>query len=309
MTVLSQLSLPEFRVVQRGIQAEPLAWSRRLFNFRPQGKQHLFVDLPFKQRYICIPTGHGVGKSYSVPVIVMLWAIAKAPCYVILSSADWVHVRSHLFSQLKQRMAQIPHPQSLLFKNLGEPGQELWRLGPGWEVIGISPNDAEVAAGWHCENGTLAIIDEASSIDAKVLTGLLTVNKSHRDCTILFGNPIRPDGEFANIILGDRVTEPWYVERISTEDNPNYQATLKAIKEGRLTHEQAVGDPLNGVEPQEIITQYGLQTYSWVENMRKGGENSSEFQSRVRGNVPDESPDVFIPRSWISGCHDASLDD
>lgn len=293
------------------IKANPVAAAEQLF-YTPMNRkiwthpdypavadQRTVIEAAFRYRFVAFGTGHGISKTESTSVIIPLWMLSHIPSYVIVTSASWINVESRIFPALRSKIRRLdPHSEQFPL-----PLATKWTLGDEWECLGISPDQAEVAQGWHSPGGTLGIVDEASSVDPAVLLALLSLNKSPLDSTVLFGNPIRAEGEFANILRREKGYDQWKVFNISSLNTPNCRATLEAIARGELTDEAARGAGEYEGRPQEIIQIPGLCSYSYCRGVeRKWGSNSAVYSARVLGIPPDQSEDTLIAFSTFNNC-------
>src|SRR5260370_901464 len=85
-------------------------------------------------------------------------------------------------------------------------------------ALGLSTNEREKFAGWHCEH-LLVIVDEASGVPDclfEVIQGTLTAAHCR---LLLIGNPTRTDGVF----FASHRREGWAKLKISAYDTPNFE--------------------------------------------------------------------------------------
>lgn len=254
------------------IPKRPGYWCEKLFGIKPWPKQEAFMASVLNNRLTCVPTGHAVGKSAASSVLAPMWLLSHFPAFVIVTGADWNEVK---------RVVMLPMQhvinQSEYFSGFKKPGVTQWIPIPGikWGVLSISPDRPEGAHGYHGDDGTLVMIDEASALDAPIYSALSSLLTGERDSMVMLGNPLRPDGPFADAIK----SKMWVTINISSMDTPNY------------------------IEGKSVIP--GLASRVWVDERRKEyGEGSIEWNSRILGLVPDQSEDTFIPVSLFESTLD-----
>lgn len=296
------------------ILADPCLVARKLF-YEPVGKalwehpdyplvadQRSIIEAPFRNPYTAFGTGHGVAKTESASLIAVLWMMSHPPCYVIMSSASWVNLEERLMPALRSKVEifnRLWAPTLGEEKLLPTPLATKWVLGDEWAVLCMSPDKSEVAQGWHSPGGTLVMVDEASheNLNAEMFESLMSFAKA----IVLFGNPNRAEGMFADILRRSKGTEEWVTHTIDTRNNPNCRLTQEAIDRGEMTDRQARG--LDG-PAREIIAIQGLRTYAYCRRIEeKYGEESPVFAGRVRGVPPDQSEDTLISfRTFNRAC-------
>lgn len=130
-----------------------------------------------------------------------------------------------------------------------------WKIGPGWEAIGMSTDRPDSFQGKHADH-VLVVFDECQDIHPDIWAAANSL-MSGPDCYWLaIANPTKISGPFY-----DRCHDPaWHVETLSCLDHPNLQGN---------------GIVMPGVTPE------------FVEEYRRYGEDSPEWQSRILGEFPD----------------------
>ena len=284
------------------IPRRPAYWAQELFGRKLWSRQIELVEAPFRHMKSAIGTGHGVGKTDSVSIIIPLWLLSHYPSYVIVHGASWTNISKRIWPAMinKVENCSIPELRARFKSNLPRSNNNAanWKLGNEWEAIGLSPTRPEVSQGWHSEGGSLVAVDEASELEWDIFNSLCSFIKvPGKDAIMMEGNPLNADGPFADVLVGK--VPGWKRINISSEESPNYVATMKAVEDGRLSIDDI---PPKGTK--EIIVIPGLETASFCRNKEaeEGGRNSPEFQSRVLGIVPDQSARTFIPRGMVRDC-------
>lgn len=289
---------------RQAIFNSPSGVAKELFDIKYWPRQAEMLEAPWRHHLSSWGTGHKVGKTESISAMVILWLLSHWPAKVIIIGPDWAHVTNVIFQAIATK-AYIAN--DIAFRKTGQrlfpennmPLTDKWVIGPEWWAQGFSPDKAEAVQGKHSKGingGTLAVVDEASSLTVEVHRSLMSYADDPRNSIIYMGNLLHQDGPFADIHRQDQDwTTDWNVNNISSEDVPNVVETQKAIDDGEITIEQAR-------EGKEKVIIPGLARWKYPDTMEKNwGRNSTEYQIRVLGVVPSQSEDTFISRDLVQG--------
>lgn len=214
---------------------------------------------------------HGVSKTYSAAAIAEWWFSARGHP-VITSAPTRYQVRTLLWQQIQanRMMAQRPLPGTLLpgLLEVRVPGK------PKWIFRGFSTDQPEKAQGVHLDN-LLIILDEAAGCPDWLSTAIKGWMTNPGVKLLCIGNPNKRRNFFRAA----------FFERLGAEG----LATI---------HIDATVHSPNVLAGEMVIP--GLATREWVEDRRdEWGEDSDEFQMKVRGNFPSDSEEKAIPMEWI----------
>lgn len=215
-------------------------------------------------RFACT-SGHGVGKSALVAWIIYFLMSTRADTRGVVTAntanqletktwpelAKWhnLALNKHWFRWSATKFDFAPYPEDK-------------RKNYVVDALTVSEENTEAFAGLHNEGKTVfGIFDEASGIPHaiwEVMDGALTDGEAFH---FAFGNPTRPDGDFADIYDPEQAVyslwQRWQVDS----------------REVSHTNKQAL---------QDIITKYG--------------EDSDEARIRVYGQFPRQAFDSYIGR-------------
>jgi len=258
----------------RSIRENPIPWIEILFGVRcwegPDGSpgQAEAAEAVFHNQRSAIPSGHSTGKTYNVRVIPPLWLLSHPYSYVIITGASWDAVIEKIFPGMRDAISIQPHifPQTVL--------SHTWRWADEWGAVGISPMKATPAQGWHSAGGTLVISDEAAELRPPVFEAMKSLLSSPDDHMVMFGNPTRSEGAFADAI---RTPDVWNVLQLNSENSPNVRARRTVVP---------------GLASCEMLE-------SWK---REYGEDSPEYGFRVLGRLPDQGEMIFISLAVVRAC-------
>ena len=145
-------------------------------------------------------------------------------------------------------------------------------------AIGFSTSTIERASGHHAAN-MLVIIDEASGVEDEAWQAIDSLGFSKM---LVAGNPIRPDGKFAEICdQGDRD---------ALERRPA-ATSCKHFNVSSLESPHATLDR----------SPWGMADRTWLEAVaREPGKNSPWYRSHVLAIRPKLSSETLIPQEWLN---------
>ena len=218
-------------------------------------------------------SANGQGKTHTIAKCLVEFILANYPAYGICTSASWTTLNQTLLPQFRHRVNRAR--ELLAGVPLDAPSQrEWWPMGQSagrWAVLSISPSEPENAAGRHNDR-VMVVVDEASGINPKILTAIQGITTRPADRLVLSGNPLEDSGSFYD--SHNRNKSAWSCITMDAMESPN-------VIEGRM------------VFP-------GMSTREWVNDRREEwGEDSPEFQARVRGRFPVEGSMTIITRKMI----------
>lgn len=205
-------------------------------------------------------SGHGVGKSAFVSWIILFMMSTRADTRGVVTASTQFQLEDKTWPELAKWHNLLLNKHwftwmatGLVFSAYPEEKQKNYKT----TAATVSEQKTEAFAGLHNEGKTVFVIfDEASGVHAKVWEvseGALTDGEGF---FFAFGNPTRPDGEFA-----DCFDKHAHLYRHRHIDSRDVSHTNKAALQG-------------------IIDKYG--------------EDSDEVKVRIRGVFPSQSFNGFI---------------
>ena len=241
-------------------------------------------------------SGHGLGKTAVFADVAIWFMYAYAPAKVITLAPTGRQVESLLWSEIRKRhdQSRIELPGRML-RTSWEIGAEHFAMGISPD-ISLSPEDQGVKLqGYHGEH-VLVIFDEGMGIDEAFWTAkdaLLTGGF----CRFLAGaNPTAASGPMYESWKKSRAKKI----RLSMFDSPNFVASgvkdLDDLKKMLPWSDEKIQRETKVVVP-------ALTTVLWaVGRLRKWGEGSPLFLSRVMATWPEQGVDSLFSLAWLEAC-------
>lgn len=237
-------------------------------------KAHLGnCETRFQPLQIAVASGHGIGKSALIAMI-MAWAKSTCEdCKVIATAGTGTQLATKTVPEVQKwfRLAINAHwwdinATSIRVKDPAH--QALWRT----DFLTWSLQKTEAFAGLHNQGKRIVIIfDEASSIDDEiwhVTEGALS-DEATEIIWIAFGNPTRNSGEFYRAITG---ANRWKSRQI---DSRTVEGTNKALLDAQI---------------------------------KEWGEDSDRARVRIRGEFPRGGSTQFIPGDLVAAARKRTVD-
>jgi hypothetical protein len=226
---------------------------------------------------VAVESGNAVGKDYWVGGLVPWWlwtrhnslVIVTGPGQTVIGSVTWKEIRRAVDGARFKMGARIsagiktsPHTVD---------------LGNGWGALGFSTTSVERASGQHAGQ-LLVIVEEASGVEPEVWEAIRSLKPTK---IVAIGNPIRPDGGFAELV--DQAAED---ERKNVPDHLRTYALN--IPSTDSPHAELDHSP------------YGLADRTWLEtNYAFYGRNSLWVRTHILAIRPKLSHDTLIPPAHL----------
>ena len=244
----------------------PELFARDVFGYRLLPFQKRIMRALYSRRRVCVPSGHGVGKTFLAAFLVRHFLLGGGR--VLTTATSWPQVEKILWAEI--------HRQGLAAqRKLGQPLDEKLDLislkTATGEAYGLSTDEPTAFQGSHWPR-QLIIFDEASGVRPAIHAAAESL-MSGGDCYWL------------QISQADRLSDPffeacqrpdlWEVIPISCLDHPNV------------------------VTGTEVIP--GAVSRAWVEERRRvWGEGSNQWKTRVLGQFPESDDGTLIPHSLMT---------
>ncbi|MCG9097825.1 terminase [Laribacter hongkongensis] len=249
----------------------PRAWQREVMS--DIGNHLKNPATRFQPLMLAVASGHGIGKSAEIGMIVN-WALSTCDdCKVVITANTDTQLRTKTSPEVGkwQRLSITSHwfdPQSASIAARDKEHAKTWRA----DFVPWSEHNTEAFAGLHNKGKRIVLIfDEASAIADKVwevAEGALT-DEGTEIIWIAFGNPTRNIGRFRECFR--RFRHRWVARQI---DSRTVEGTNKE------------------------------QIAKWAEDY---GEESDFFKVRVRGMFPSMSARQFISETDVSAAYGRAL--
>lgn len=238
-------------------------------------------------RVVACETGNSLGKDYLIGGLVPWWlytrpdglVIVTGPSQTLLGSVTWKEVRRALDTRRESGKVLKAFPEifSATLSDGIKTSPQTVVLEAGWQALAYSTTTVERASGQHGEH-LLVIVTEASGLEEEIGQALDSLNAEKM---ALFGNPIRPDGWFAQ-----------YCDQ-GDADARNGIPPHQAI---RHFNTPSTASP----DADKESSKYGLATKTWIDAMaRRYGRDSLWFKSHILAIRPVVAADILLPESWL----------
>lgn len=242
----------------------PRAWQRD--TLQTIGKHLQDEATRHQPLLLAVASGHGIGKSACISMIVD-WAMSTCEdCKVIVTANTEKQLTTKTWPEITKwlRLSINSHwftPTATAISSIDPKHVRSWRA----DAVPWSESNTEAFAGLHNKGKRIVLIfDEASNIADKVwevAQGALT-DEDTEIIWIAFGNPTRNSGRFRECFT--RFKHRWVTKQI---DSRTVDGTNKAEIE------------------------------KWRQDF---GEDSDMFRVRVRGLFPRASSLQLIPNDWVA---------
>lgn len=234
---------------------------------------HLNSQARFQPLLIAVSSGHGIGKSAGIGMIVN-WGLSTCEdCKIVITANTDGQLRTKTSPEVGKwsRMSITSHwfdVQATSVSSKDKDHTKTWRA----DMVPWSDNNTEAFAGLHNKGKRIIVIfDEASAISDKiweVTEGALT-DEETEIIWVAFGNPTRNIGRFRECFR--RFKHRWITRQI---DSRTVEGTNKE------------------------------QIAKWADDY---GEDSDFFKVRVRGLFPSMSARQFIGETDVSAAYGRQL--
>ncbi|MCY1482359.1 hypothetical protein D9M68_159140 [compost metagenome] len=245
-------------------KAGPRAWQRDVLT---DIRDHLGnPDTRYEPLRIAVASGHGIGKSALISMIIDWGMSTCADCKVVVTANTDTQLRTKTWPEVgKWRRLSIVADwfttNATSVVSTDEAHSKNWRA----DAVPWSDSNTEAFAGLHNEGKRIILIfDEASGISDKVwevAEGAMT-DENTEIIWIAFGNPTQNTGRFAECFT--RYRHRWICRQIDSRT-------------------------VEGTNKKEIA--------KWLEDY---GDDSDFFRIRVRGEFPRASELQLIPQDWVA---------
>ena len=266
--------------------SDPVGFMRTFLAFDPWDRQCEIAELVRDNARVAIASGHRIGKTDLLGALAIWFYCCFRDARAILVGPTSDQINRAAYRSVKKLLGYSgrcvectksdpdgpkPCPHSALITgDIGASSDHGVRsINDQREIRGVNVRSPEAAQGIAGEN-IIILADEASGDYFDKILGAMAGNRAGGAKMVLFGNPIRSVGEFADAF--EKKSEFYVTRKISSEETPN-------VKLGKM-----------------VIP--GLATRDWVEEQAAewGGRDSPFFKMRVAGQfVSVAEGQIFQP--------------
>src|SRR5271155_3238607 len=285
---------PEQKAYLRKVISDPVLFAAHFLGVELWEREAEILHSIKQYRWTAVKACHGVGKTFSIALAALWWLARYREGIVLTTSPTERQVRTVLWSEIHRvvERARVPYPKLKT--------TELKLRDDNNFALGFSTNQAENFQGYHGKE-VLIIADEAPGIEPGIfdaIAGIMAGGKVH---IVMAGNPTIPSGPFFSAFTNERAL--WNCITIDAFDTPNLKCVcdqkhddftieaLRALPPGLGEHDH----PVFAHKPWPVLaTRYWVYEMFW-----KYGEDSAFFESRVRGQFPQQAQDALYPLSKL----------
>jgi len=230
-------------------------------------------------RVTVVFSGNSTGKDYLLGCLIPWWGFTRPNSLTMVTGVSQTLLGSVTFKEVRRAISGSPVLRQLGVKmSQGvKASPQLVEFGPGWHVLGFSTTNVERASGQHSPE-LFAVINEGSGVDDHIYDA---VDSWVYKRLLVFGNPIRADGRFIELIR--------QAEADRRDGVPKHLA-VNAIQIPSTDSPHAHLDH----------SPFGLADRTWLESMyRQYGPDSLWVRSHIKAEVPVVSSDALLPEAWL----------
>lgn len=207
-----------------------------------------------------IRSGHGCGKTMMIASLAIWFALCHYDAKCVITGASQDQLRDNVWPELRKWAQRLPEP---LRQQVQIDEERLYvKAQPEMSFVvrrTASKSNPEAMQGIHAKH-VLYLVDEASGIPDIVFEVAQGSLSTEGAMAVLFSNPTRTSGFFAD--THKKLRDTWKCRRVSSEDVPRARGHIE-----------------------DIISAYG--------------KDSNRYRVRVEGNFPTKDDDTVIPLEII----------
>jgi len=261
-----------------------------------------------RYKTVVVPTGNSVGKSYLAAGLALWWLCTRPDSLVVATAPSQTLLGTVLFKEIRKAAARSRVDlEATVTESPKASPQTLSLDNPDYQILGIATRGVERFSGQHNPD-LLVIVDEASGIEDEIWEAIRSQNPAK---LVLFGNPIRADGEFPRVYkrATEEAKDPSIPDHMRTvaitipsTDSPDIELdrSPRGLADRGFLHEaeQTYGRDslwwLTHVEAKFPTEDFdGLLKPFWVDRLPSVSERCKELRAAYRGlNAPRMGVDL-----------------
>jgi len=267
----------------RRYRHDPIGFAREILQVRVWSRLGDLLRAVRDHDSVAIRAGQKVSKTTGLAIIALWWVCTRSRAKVIFCAPSSTQAQSQLYAEIvrlhnggKSREQREQDGGALV--ELGGTALTDCEDGITWAdgrvIFGFPASDPKKAERFlgHSSPSLLIIADEASGIDAKILS-TLDGNRAGGGKMILSGNPTRDSGYFFDAF--HKNAGFWRTLHVSSEESPN-------------------------VTGEDSVPGLALPTYI-AQREKEWGRSSWEFQVKILGNFAAQSERAYIGLETVVG--------
>ena len=265
---------------------DPVKYARAILGHDLWPTQGEILQAITQHTRVAVKACHASSKTFAAAEAVLWWIARYKDGIAITTAPKFEQVQKLLFAEIHKALltSKFAYPKP----NLTE-----LKLGPNNYAVGLSTNTGVRFQGFHGAH-VLVVLDEAPGIEGDIWEALEGARAGGDVHVLALGNPTMAGGPFYDAFVAQRAQ--WKTFTIDAFDTPNLKGlTLKMLRS--LPPDLPEDDPTFQYQPRPYLV-----TRRWVyEKFWEWGETSPLWQSRVRGQFPEQSSDTLISLGVVGG--------
>jgi phage terminase large subunit len=262
---------------------DPVKFSQQVLGHKVWRIQGEILTAVSQHSRVAVKACHGSSKTFAAAEAAVHWVTRHSDGIVVTTAPTFEQIKNITWREIHNALkgSRFTYPKA----NLTE-----LRLSPTNYIVGWSTNEGIRFQGLH--GHILFIVDEAPGVQAQIWEAIEGARAGGEVRILALGNPTIAGGPFYDAFTENRSS--WKTITIDAFETPNLEGfTLEMLR--NLPLNLAEDDPIFAFKPLPYLV-----TRRWVyEKFWEWGEQSPLWQSRVRGQFPEQSEDSLIALSWL----------
>lgn len=177
-----------------------------------------------EHRRVCIVSGNGVGKTFTVAALELAFLYTHSEATVLHTSRSNGHTRNTTYKELREMLQNAQEEHGLPGTAKKQPMEIDFEDSQTRKYEAVSPSNPDGLEGRHNEH-FLAVVDESDKqeIDDAVIESAESSLTDENDRMLVIGNPPRNKGNSLYRLMED---DNWHTIQFSSFDCDNVQISL-----------------------------------------------------------------------------------
>jgi phage terminase large subunit len=261
------------------IVRDPVKYVKGILGHDPWSVQAEILRAVDQHPRVAVKACHASSKTFSAAEAMLWWITRYRDGIAITTAPKFEQVQKQVFAEIHKALhtSRFAYPRA---------NQTELKLDAHNYAVGLSTNIGVRFQGFH-GNHILIVLDEAPGIEADIWEAIEGARAGGDVHVLALGNPTVVGGPFYDAFAGQRAQ--WKTITIDAFDTPNLQGFTPELLKS-LPPDLPEDDPIFHYRPRPYLV-----TRRWVyEKFHEWGEQSALWQSRVRGQFPEQSDDALI---------------
>jgi phage terminase large subunit len=270
------------RVYETGV--DPVRFVREVLGDDPWPVQEEILRSVANNTQTAVKACHSSGKTHIAATAVLWWISRFKDGIAVTTAPTHEQVRKLLWGEVHKAIKRSPFVWPT-------PNQTEIMLHAGNYATGLSTNRGVNFQGFHSGH-LLIVIDEAPGVEVEIWEAIEGARAGGEVHILSLGNPIIAGGPFHAAFTSER--DLWNTFSIDAFETPNFEGfTFEDLRE--LPPGLPESDPVFQYRPRPYLV-----TRRWAyEKFWTWGEKSPLWQSRVRGQFPEQAEDALLSLAWL----------